>query len=332
MLDVSKDGQEKWQEVRNQYDNKVERVENQLTTQLREQLARAKNANEMFRVFSRFNALFFSPRISGAVQEYQSQLLVTVRKDIESLRNKFLQKYEESSAAVLTEVRDMPFTFGQITWHRQIERKLESYIAKVKSVLGSDWEKHSEGSELKKMSTMFQKHLNTDQLFKNWQNEMRNKMGHRGATEDTAVFKKIEKQLTPGHPVEVQLEVDFDEKAASMFKEVRDLGYLGKRLLTFSTSSSNAKQLYTNAISLRESLRTYYQIRAKVNEHARWLIGKQHAGLAGVLVQGLNLRFSDGRRVEKFKIEVANRVLEFEDTAYEIMEKTEQIEAALEEL
>ncbi len=146
VLDLSKEGQEKWQDVRNHYDNKVERVENQLTTQLREQLARAKNANEMFRVFSRFNALFFSPRIAGAVQEYQSQLLVTVRKDIESLRNKFLQKYEESSAAKLTEVRDMPFVFGQITWHRQIERKLESYIAKVKQVLGSEWEKHTEGA------------------------------------------------------------------------------------------------------------------------------------------------------------------------------------------
>ncbi len=49
-------------------------------------------------------------------------------------------------------------------------------------------------------------------------------------------------------------------------------------------------------------------------------------------MQGLNLRFSEGRRVDKFKIDVANRVLEFEDTAYEIMERTEQIEVALQEL
>lgn len=93
---------------------------------------------------------------------------MTVRKDIESLRDKFLQKYEESSAAKLTEVRDMPFVFGQITWHRQIERKLDSYMAKVKQVLGSEWEKHSDGAELKKTSMIFQRHLNTDQLFKNW--------------------------------------------------------------------------------------------------------------------------------------------------------------------
>ena len=28
VLDLSKEGHEKWQEIRNQYDNKVERVEN----------------------------------------------------------------------------------------------------------------------------------------------------------------------------------------------------------------------------------------------------------------------------------------------------------------
>ena len=117
-----------------------------------------------------------------------------------------------------------------------------------------------------------------------------------------------------------------------MFKEVRNLGYLGKRLLTFSTSSSTTKQLYTNAISLRESLRTYYQIRSKINEHTRWLLGKQHSMLASTLVQGLKMKFSEGRRVDSFKVEVANKVLEFEDTAYEIMEKTEQVEGALQEL
>ncbi len=103
---------------------------------------------------------------------------------------------------------------------------------------------------------------------------MRSKVGHRVNSEDSTIFKKVEKQLGPGYPAELQLEVDFDEKTASMFKEVRDLGYLGKRLLTFSTSSNTAKQLYTNAISLRESLRTYYQIRSKINDHTRWLIGK----------------------------------------------------------
>jgi len=44
----------------------------------------------MFRVFQIFNALFTRPRIRGAIQEYQIQLLIKVEKDIEILRDKLL--------------------------------------------------------------------------------------------------------------------------------------------------------------------------------------------------------------------------------------------------
>ena len=52
----------------------------------------------MFRVFQIFNALFTRPRIRGAIQEYQIQLLIKVEKDIEILQTdlknikKFLQR------------------------------------------------------------------------------------------------------------------------------------------------------------------------------------------------------------------------------------------------
>jgi dynein heavy chain 1 len=42
--------------------------------QLRDRLATAQSANEMFRVCSKFNALFFRPRVRGAVREYQAQV------------------------------------------------------------------------------------------------------------------------------------------------------------------------------------------------------------------------------------------------------------------
>ena len=48
------------------YDARIERVEAQITAKLRDRLATAKNANEMFRVFSKFNALFFRPRVRGS--------------------------------------------------------------------------------------------------------------------------------------------------------------------------------------------------------------------------------------------------------------------------
>lgn len=71
------------------YDERIDRVETRITSRLRDQLGTAKNANEMFRIFSRFNALFVRPRIRGAIREYQTQLIQRVKDDIETLHDKF---------------------------------------------------------------------------------------------------------------------------------------------------------------------------------------------------------------------------------------------------
>jgi hypothetical protein len=39
-------------------------MENQIIARLRDQLGTARNANEMFRVFSKFNVLFVRPKVS----------------------------------------------------------------------------------------------------------------------------------------------------------------------------------------------------------------------------------------------------------------------------
>ena len=64
-------------------------METRIAARLRDQLGTAKNANEMFRIFSRFNALFVRGHIRGAIREYQAQLIQRVKDDIEALHNKF---------------------------------------------------------------------------------------------------------------------------------------------------------------------------------------------------------------------------------------------------
>ena len=71
------------------YNERIDRVEARITTRLRDQLGTAKNANEMFTIFSRFNALFVRPHIRGAIREYQTQLITRVKEDIESLHEQF---------------------------------------------------------------------------------------------------------------------------------------------------------------------------------------------------------------------------------------------------
>lgn len=88
-LDISKEGSEAWDAAIKRYEERIDRVETRITAHLRDQLGTAKNANEMFRIFSRFNALFVRPHIRGAIREYQTQLIQRVKDDIEALHEKF---------------------------------------------------------------------------------------------------------------------------------------------------------------------------------------------------------------------------------------------------
>jgi hypothetical protein len=64
---TSPEGNEIWMTAENAYNERVARVENQIIARLRDRLATARNANEMFRVFSKFNALFVRPKVSLSI-------------------------------------------------------------------------------------------------------------------------------------------------------------------------------------------------------------------------------------------------------------------------
>ena len=63
-LNMLSEGNEIWVAAENAYNERVARVENQIIARLRDRLGTARNANEMFRVFSKFNALFVRPKVS----------------------------------------------------------------------------------------------------------------------------------------------------------------------------------------------------------------------------------------------------------------------------
>ena len=112
----------------------------------------------MFRVFQIFNALFTRPRIRGAIQEYQIQLLIKVEKDIEILRDKLLnnQNQDQHQSSVLNRIRGFPEISNKIIWTKQIERRLSIYMRRVEDVLGSNWKDLHQGKKLKQIGDNFQ--------------------------------------------------------------------------------------------------------------------------------------------------------------------------------
>jgi dynein heavy chain 1 len=248
----------------------VARIENQIISRLRDKLATARNAQEMFRVFSRFNTLFVRPKvrsdqspglifqIRGAIQEYQTRLIDSVKEDIRRLRQKFTANYRNSQAYHMSQMRDLPSVSSAIIWARQIERQLLTYMRRVEDVLGKGWESYAEGHKLQVESASFRAKLDTKPLYDAWIAEI-NRRGN--LTVSGRLFDVIRTRATASNAQgQLQLVVQFDPQVIALFKEVRALIWLGYPVpLTISHRAKDAKRVYPHAVSLMESVRIYTQ-------------------------------------------------------------------------
>lgn len=253
VMDVSPEGTRLFEQAEQKYNERTSRVENSIIARLRDRLGTAKTANEMFRVFSKFNPLFVRPKIRGAISEYQTQLIENVKQDISALHERFKRQYGNSEAHAMAQLRDFPPVSGAVIWARQIETQLENYMGKVEDILGKDWALHAEGQKLQAESSMFKKKLDTRPIFESWLQEVaRRKLSISGR------LFLISRNRAAGNILE--LHVNFDAQVIALFKEVRNLTWRGYQVPHgINNISKEAKRVYPYAVSLMESVRTYTQ-------------------------------------------------------------------------
>ena len=260
LLDVTPEGTQIWVQAEITYNERTSRVENSIIARLRDRLATAKTANEMFRVFSKFNALFVRPKIRGAITEYQTQLIDNVKHDISSLHERFKQQYGHSEAHAMAQLRDLPPVSGAIIWARQIERQLDGYMKKVEDVLGNDWALHSEGQKLESESSLFRKKLDTRPIFEAWLHDVQRKQ-----ISISGRLFNINKIRAANYALE--LAVNFDPQVIALFKETRNLLWLNYAVPhQINNVSKEAKRVYPYAVSLMESVRTFAQTNRQIAE------------------------------------------------------------------
>ncbi|KAF2279064.1 uncharacterized protein EI97DRAFT_465408 [Westerdykella ornata] len=260
VLDVTAEGTRLFEQAEQKYNERTSRVENSIIARLRDRLGTAKSANEMFRVFSKFNPLFVRPKIRGAISEYQTQLIDNVKQDISALHERFKRQYGNSEAHAMAQLRDFPPVSGAVIWARQIETQLDSYMGKVEDILGKDWALHAEGQKLQAESSMFKKKLDTRPIFESWLQEVaRRKISISGR------LFLISKNRAAGNILE--LGVNFDAQVIALFKEVRNLTWRGYQVPHgINNISKEAKRVYPYAVSLMESVRTYTQTVRSIGE------------------------------------------------------------------
>lgn len=349
VLDTSVGGTEIWITAEAAYNERVSRVENQIIGRLRDRLARARNANEMFRVFSKFNALFVRPKIRGAIQEYQTQLIDSVKEDIRKLHDKFKKQYRFSEAYHMSQLRDLPPISGAIIWAKQIERQLFTYMKRVEDVLGKGWELYAEGQKLQAESNSFRRKLETRPIYEAWLHEI----NRRDMQIQGRIFEITRSRSTGVY----QLSVAFDPQIIVIFKEVRNLQWLGFSVPhQISSIAKDAKRVYPHAVSLMESVRTYTQTATKVDatpgiamlvaeyrHEAQQMISKGMAlrwesfvgvGFAESRISGLPGSSYDTREARQgvYVREFASAISVFQDRTDSLVEMYEEILGIVDEL
>ncbi|KAG5439721.1 hypothetical protein PCANB_000003 [Pneumocystis canis] len=259
VLDISPDGTRLWLISENNYNDQISRIENIIINKLRDKLSSTKTASEMFLVFSKFNLLFIRPKIRGAIQEYQTQLINNVKLDIANLHDRFKKQYNNSESYSMAQLRDIPPVSGAIIWARQIERQLDLYMKNVEYVLGKGWELYVEAQKLQTDSSIFKNKLNTRQIYETWLQDVT----QRNFSITGKLFK-IVRNRTLGNLLE--LNVNFDHQIIILFKEIRNLQWLNFSIPhSLNSISKEVKRLYPYVMSLIGTVRNYTQINEKIS-------------------------------------------------------------------
>ncbi|OQR99244.1 dynein heavy chain, partial [Thraustotheca clavata] len=257
VFDVSVDGTEAWKQSRKSYEVCIERIEGSIIASLTNRLNNTSTADEMFRVFSKYNPLFFRPRIRTAVQQFQMRLIENVKEDVTELQTKFRAHYSYSEASRMSKLRDIPPIAGAVMWSKQIERKLHMLLSRVESILGKGWEQHIEGKALKQVADAFLSKLDAQLIFDHWVNEL---VSVPTFDVRNIILNIVSKPSSKGEEdgMERELTVAFNHQIVTLFKEVRNLEWLGYRVpFTLKMIAEDAKEKYPHAMSLDASLKSY---------------------------------------------------------------------------
>jgi dynein heavy chain 1 len=338
ILDVSAEGVDGWIRAESIYNEKISMIEFQIISRLRDKLASSKNAADMFRIFSKFNALFVRPKIRGAIHEYQSQLIERVKNDIKLLFDKFMAKHSNGQSLILPKLRDIPSVSGSIMWANTVERRLGTYMKKVEAVLGEGWEKYADGQKLMQEEIAFRKQLDTNSIFNRWVQEESSRDFVRGR-----IFL-LQRNRLRGNCYE--LTINFDAKTISVFKEVRNLLWMGFNVpIHIQNMAKDSKRVYPFAVSLNETLRIYLKTLNKIEENPsiKLLVGGLHRKIQSLIGKGIQLRWdyfvdsydaqslSDNRHVV-FVRELATAVTDFQEKVGTALKLCEDIEFQIKEL
>lgn len=298
----------------------------------------------MFAVFARFNPLITRTRVHSAVKEFQIQLISTVGVAIEKLQSKFTHKYETSNASKLSRIRGIPPIAGKILWAKQIERQVNTLMARMGNVLGRNWGQHLEGRQLRRSGDELLSKLDAKSFFRGWVTEWERDISNQATASNARLSSYPIIVVRKGSNNTLIAKVNFDEKYEQLFREIRYLKWLGfERDIpkTLTLSSEENLNRYPHAMALKSALRSYSAIREFVTPEIQPLVMPQIKSIResiseafGISNDGKRMSSSrrvrwDGKDIDEWVAGLMELVTLFEERVETLLRACEKIDSLL---
>lgn len=223
LLDLSLQSFKVWSNNENLYLSVYQGLESLIISQLNDYFSKCGNFNDFISVFSKFK---ISTAISNHLlhlinDEFKLKILSTANLEIESLINLNLNQnsrlIDTINAVIINGTHNHDTSIvAQITWNISLSNKLNSYLFILHSLLGSNWNKYSIGSEIYSKINKLIEHLDTNDLFQNWLDEVTK-------TEINYLPGSILKMTSP----KLDIIVNFDFKLIELSEQLKQLTNLG---------------------------------------------------------------------------------------------------------
>ena len=344
LLDLSLGGNKALESALEEYDFQMDAMEERLAKLLRDKLTACQDAEDMFRVFARFNPLLTRTRVRVAVKEFQMQLISTVAQAVEKLQSKFTLKYESSSAARISRLRGIPPIAGKILWAKQMERQVNALVERMSNVLGPNWGQHLEGRQLRKSCDELLAKLDARSFFRSWVAEWEKELTN-AATGRLQSYPVVVETDRDGRMV---AKVNFDERNELLFKEIRHLKWLGferdvPRTLTMVSEESIGR--YPFAMAIKTALRSYQAVRQLVSPELEPLVMPQLLDIRELVSEAFDVKLDtstaiakkrrirwDAREMSDWVSRLSDSVTKFEERVEQLLRVCGKVDIALDDL
>lgn len=145
------------------------------------------------------------------------------------------------------------------------------------------WAEHPEGKECKRKIDDLLKKLNTDILVKEWEKEMNTGLKTNDLSKKQ-LFRLVKKN-------KYEIGINFEKKYISLIKEIKSFDSIQTKKLAMNVSRPFI-ELYPNVVSLKESIHSYYQVSAKIDQKILKLVAEKKKRVMQCIDEGFHITWN----------------------------------------